>query len=203
MNNLSVNQLSGSRGECLLFSDLSFELKPGDLLQIVGDNGSGKTTCLRLLAGLMPITSGQILWKDKSIASDRASYYRDLGYLGHSLGIKLELTVLENLYLSWKKPLVDQEEMNGLVQQFELQNYQNTECRFLSRGQLQRVALLRLISSKSILWILDEPFAALDQSAIALLQDIFVKQLQTGLIIFSSHQALTLSELSPRSIRLS
>lgn len=201
MNNslLSVNQLTSYRDECLLFSGISFQLQAGELLQIIGINGSGKTTLLRMLTGLYPLQIGEINWCGRSISTYREIYHQQIFYVGHSLGIKNELTVLENLQFNWRK--FEEVAAVDILTKLELIRYRHKLCRHLSRGQRQRVVLARLLLAKATLWILDEPFASLDQGAVDLLQQIFAEHLQTkGAIIFTSHQPLTLATLSPKMI---
>jgi heme exporter protein A len=205
MNNslLSVNQLACYRGERLLFDALCFQLNAGELLQITGANGSGKTTLLRLLTGLYPLQKGDIRWCGKTIYANREAYQQQMYYLGHSLGVKHELTVLENLQLNWRKPMRIMNQVDVVLTKLDLIHYKNELCRHLSRGQRQRLALAQLMLSDALLWILDEPFASLDQVATTLLQQIFVEKLQTqGAILFTSHQPLTLTTLQPKIVAI-
>lgn len=204
MNNLhlSINQLTGYRGERLLFDQLQFDLQSGEILQIVGANGSGKTTLLRTLVGLSPLQSGEIHWQNQPIQKSE-NYASSFYYLGHLLGIKSELTVVENLKLDWRIQASNDDEIQTVLTQLDLWPYKNKACRSLSRGQKQRLALAKMMLSQTPLWILDEPFASLDQSAILLLQNIFMEKLQKGgLIIFTSHQPLTVTDLKPKTVVL-
>lgn len=205
MNNslLYVNQLACYRGERLLFDNLCFYLQAGELVQITGPNGSGKTTLLRMLTGLYPVQAGDICWHGKTIQNDRETYQQQMYYLGHSLGVKQELTVLENLQLNWRLPITLENQRDTVLARVDLIHYKNTLCRQLSRGQRQRLALAQLMLADAALWILDEPFAALDLVAAALLQQIFMEKLQAqGAIIFTSHQPLTLMTLKPKIVSL-
>ena len=205
MNNslLYVNQLTCYRGERLLFDNLCFQLNAGELLQITGSNGSGKTTLLRLLTGLYPLQKGDIHWRSKRIHADREAYQQQMYYLSHTLGVKHELTVLENLQLNWRNPVIIENQLDEVLTRLDLIQYKNALCRHLSRGQRQRLALAQLMLADALLWILDEPFASLDLVATTLLQQIFMEKLQTqGAIIFTSHQPLTLMTLKPKIVAL-
>ncbi|WPL16225.1 Cytochrome c biogenesis ATP-binding export protein CcmA [Thiorhodovibrio winogradskyi] len=193
---LEVSALSCRRGERCLFSALDLQLAPGQLLHLQGSNGSGKTTLLRALCGLLHPDAGQIRWHGEPIERLAEDYYRDLLYLGHLNGIKGDLTGLENLRIACRlsgQPASDGA-IAGALARIGLGGFEDLPCRMLSQGQKKRVALARLLLSKAPLWILDEPFSALDLGAVALLDELIRVHVEDGgLVVLTTHQALTLA----------
>ncbi len=199
---LEVRAVSCYRNNRLLLDKVNFCVLPGEIVQIVGKNGSGKTTLLRIMMGLIPIASGEILYDGESMTENKDNFYRNLFYLGHQIGIKAELTVKENLIFSWRMN-ANRNEIEIVLDRLELLAYQDQPCRYLSRGQCQRVALAQLILSQAKWWFLDEPFCALDQKAQLLMQALFDEKCKKGGgIVFSSHQALLISKLPVRMVDL-
>lgn len=187
---LTVTGLSCARGERRLFSGLNLTVEPGEWLHVQGENGVGKTTLLRALVGLAPPVEGEIRWRGEPLDDD---YRRDMLYLGHYGAVKEELTPLENLQLSAALDgtvLSDQETLTAL-RRFGLRGREELPVRFLSAGQKRRVLLARLITRKSPLWILDEPFTALDVKAVELLSRVIEEHLtNNGMVVLTSHQAM-------------
>jgi heme exporter protein A len=188
---LTVTGLCCTRGGRSLFKSLAFAVHAGQLLHVQGRNGSGKTTLLRTLCGLLPITSGQINWCGQSLTDLADDYYRDLLYIGHLNAIKDDLTGLENLQIAMR--LAEQQPSTAQLQhaltQIGLTHYHDVPCRFLSQGQKKRVALARLALTTAPLWILDEPFTALDYEAVDYVRWQLANHLQTGgLVILTTHQ---------------
>ena len=195
MSHLQAIALSCERGGRPLFAPQSFTLSPGQAMQIEGDNGSGKTSLLRMVCGLAPTASGEVRWGGQSIAEVRHAFSRDLLYLGHSLGLKDELSALENLRAASVlagHPVGHEQALQALQAQ-GLGSRSHLPLRVLSQGQKRRVALARLQLSKARLWVLDEPFVALDTLAVHALQQVLRQHLQQdGLLLFTSHQAVDL-----------
>ena len=194
---LTVANLQCTRGDRQLFSGLSFELKPKQLLFLEGKNGSGKTTLIRTLCGLFVADEGDILWQDQPIQEHLEGYRKDLFYLGHLNAIKGDLTALENLRFNHAmsgQNTSDDDLLNAL-ERIGLYGYEDFPTRQLSQGQKRRVALARLLLNKSPLWILDEPFVALDIAAVELLQSIISKHVEAGgMAILTTHQAVPLTQ---------
>ncbi len=191
-NGLSTVNLECIRGDRILFSGLNITIPPGKILQIEGRNGCGKTSLLRLLCGVMMPNEGNILWNGTDILEDRSEYYADAAYLGHHNGIKGELTALENLHfaqaLSASK---SDEDLFKILARLSLRGYEDIPCRHLSAGQNRRVALARLLATEAKVWILDEPFTALDRKGIQLVEEIFESHVSTGgIIILTTHHPL-------------
>ncbi|MDP2752367.1 MAG: cytochrome c biogenesis heme-transporting ATPase CcmA [Rhodocyclaceae bacterium] len=190
---LTVTGLSCSRGERRLFSGLNLTVEPGEWLHVQGENGVGKTTLLRALVGLAPPTEGEIRWRGELVTQGSDDYRREMLYLGHYGAVKEELTPLENLQLSAALDgiaLSAPEALATLVR-FGLRGREELPVRFLSAGQKRRVLLARLVTRKATLWILDEPFTALDVKAVELLSGVIGEHLSHGgLVILTSHQAM-------------
>jgi heme exporter protein A len=184
------------RGDRLLFSSLSFDLREGQILLIEGANGAGKTSLLRILAGLSRPSDGEIRWRGHGIADRRAEYCSEMTYLGHAPGLKAELSPAENLRL-WLRlaglPLKTREVRQAL-DDVGLGGYEDAPTRILSAGQRQRTALARLLLSPALLWILDEPFTALDAAGLALVRVLLeTHTARGGMVSLTSHQPIEVS----------
>ena len=195
MSQLQAIALSCERGGRPLFAPQSFSLDAGEALHLEGDNGVGKTSLLRMVCGLAPAASGEVRWGGKDIADERQAFMRDLLYLGHNLGLKDELSAVENLRVASVlagHPIGHEQALQALQAQ-GLGSRSHLPLRVLSQGQKRRVALARLQLSKARLWVLDEPFVALDTLAVLALQQVLRQHLaQDGLLLFTSHQAVDL-----------
>jgi heme exporter protein A len=190
---LSVANLSCVRGERRLFAGLGFDLTQGEWLHVQGENGSGKTTLLRALVGLSHPADGEIRWRGQPIHELGEDYRRDMLYLGHYGAVKEELTPLENLKLAAALDGRDLDEREALtaLQRFGLKGREDLPVRFLSAGQKRRVLLARLVTRNAVLWVLDEPFTALDVKAVDMLSALIAEHLQQGgMAILTSHQAM-------------
>ncbi len=203
---LQARQLCYCRGERLLIHSLSFALSAGHWIHVRGQNGSGKTTLLRLLAGLLPAESGEVVWQGRIIRGQCAAYRQALCYLGHANGLKDELTPVE--HLCWTAALrgapVSTAKARQALNRLGLRQQADLPCQNLSQGQKRRVALASLSNTQATLWLLDEPFNALDRAACQQLQHLLEQHLvQGGLLILSSHQDVTLAGISPQQVTLS
>jgi heme exporter protein A len=190
---LTASNLSCVKQDRVLFEQLSLQLHPGQLLQIKGKNGAGKSSLLRILAGLARADEGELYYQGQAITQSRVDYATNLCFIGHQSGIHEQLTALENLRF-WRAAcdLTPADDL-ALLASLGLAGLEDIPCRMLSAGQQRRVSLARLWTTKAQIWILDEPFTALDQSAIATLQQHFVTHLeQGGAIILTTHQPLSL-----------
>lgn len=192
---LEVSALCCRRGDRCLFSALDFQLEPGQLLHPRGANGSGKTTLLRALCGLLRPESGQIRWRGEPIERLAEDYFRDFLYLGHLNGIKGDLTGRENLRLATRLAgrRARGAELDAALSRMGLAAIGDLPARMFSQGQKKRLALARLLLSDAPLWILDEPFTALDSDAVALLDALILAHIDGGgLAVLTTHQPLTL-----------
>ncbi len=188
-----------------LFRGLGFEVLPGEALQVLGENGQGKTTLLRMLAGLLEPESGQLFWRGVEVRKCPDTYQKDLIYLGHQLALKSYLTVQENLLLSVRLRGygVEASQLSAIVSQLGLEAHHDQFAYQLSAGQRQRLALARLLAAPGHLWILDEPFSVLSQQGQRWLSDLMGSHLrQGGIVIFTSHHPVDLRGISPSMLTL-
>jgi heme exporter protein A len=187
---LEATNLRCERGGRGLFAGLSFALQPGEALRVAGANGSGKTSLLRIVCGLLSPSSGEVRWRGTPISELKEDYARQLVYLGHAAAVKDELTAAENLAIACRLAGNAQSDdaICGVLNKWEVPA--GVVVRRLSQGQRRRAALARLALSGSIpLWLLDEPFSALDAAGIDLLRDLLFEQLQRGgAVAFTTHQ---------------
>lgn len=188
---LSARGLSCTRGERRLFSDVDFVVNPGEWVHVRGQNGVGKTSLLRILVGLAHPETGQVFWDDAPITACRPVYHQHLLYQGHHACIKDELTALENLRLAAGLDGVDLDEDSAMrtLRRFGLRGREELPVRSLSAGQKRRVGMARLLSRKATLWILDEPFTALDTAAVDMLAGVLAEHVAAGgMVVLTSHQ---------------
>ena len=202
---LCFSKLGCSKGGRRLFQDIDCTVPPGTWLYVAGANGVGKTSLLRMLCGLAPVESGDILWNDTSINTDRESFRRDMRYLGHLNGLQDSMTVAENLdfacALNGAAPPPAQRK--EVLQRFGLKGRENQLARYLSQGQKRRVALSRLALSPAKLWVLDEPFVAMDESGVRMLADLVASHLHAGgTAVLTSHQTVPIGNLPPQVLEL-
>lgn len=194
---MELRDFACERDERLLFSALNAVFNAGQVVQILGPNGSGKTTLLRILAGISADYQGEIFWRGQPLANVAWEFASDLLYLGHLPGIKKSLTPLENLrwYGAIQGDVSDHVLLQALAE-VNLAGYQDTLCYQLSAGQLRRVALARLAFSRAALWILDEPFTALDKKGVAQLEARLASHAAGGgLVLVTSHQDINVPNL--------
>jgi heme exporter protein A len=203
---LEVSNLACSRGDHRLFTGLSFSLSAGQIMQVHGANGSGKTSLLRALCGFLMPDEGQISWCGQSTRELDEEYLADMLYLGHLNSIKDELSALENLRISagLSGVVLEEKEAMGILRRMGLRGREMLPTKVLSQGQRRRVALARLLVNDAKLWILDEPLAALDVGAVGLVQELIAEHLaKQGMVIFTTHQPLQVDGIEMRSLRLS
>jgi heme exporter protein A len=192
----TATDLACSRGERKLFDGVSFSLERSEWLHVKGENGAGKTTMLRTLIGLSPADHGQICWNGADIHQHAEDYRRAFVYLGHQAGVKDELTPVENLKLALMldgfEPSDD--EIFGALGRMGLRGREELPARVLSAGQRRRVLLARLLLRPAELWVLDEPFNALDVAGIELLRGMIRNHLDAGgIAVLTSHHVMPLS----------
>lgn len=200
---LEARDLECVRGERRLFAGVSFCLAEGELLYLQGRNGAGKTSLLRMLIGLLPPEAGNIRWRGHAPQSDE--FRAELCYLGHQNAIKEELTPLENLLAAARladETLCEDDALDAL-EQVGLAGREDLACKYLSQGQKRRVALARLVKERRPLWVLDEPFVALDSGAVDWLAGIIGCHLQRGgSAVLTTHQAVDIQAGAVKELRL-
>ena len=193
---LEVRQLYSERDDRVLFADLNFTLNSGDVLQIAGPNGSGKTSLLRILAGISSRYQGDILWHDHSLAQQRADYLQQLLYIGHGAGIKAALSPLENLRWSCALRGIPSNDIPILdaLAKVGLSGFEQQACFSLSAGQQRRVNLARLFCIPAQFWILDEPFTAIDQRGVAEIEQWISDFADSGgAVLLTTHHRLAIN----------
>ena len=193
-------ELSCIRGNQTLFQSLNLQLDAGQWLYLQGENGAGKTSLLRILAGLTLPAEGEVLWQNTPIGKQRATYHQDLLYIGHHAGLKEDLTLTENLraQLAIDGVKVTNTAIREALTRMGLGKRQHLPARVLSAGQKRRGLLARALLRPAKLWILDEPFNALDVQAIAHVQDLLKSHLANGgLLVLTSHQTPDLGNEAP------
>lgn len=188
---LQVEQLACWREQKQIFKPVSFTLASGELLLIEGANGAGKSSLLRMIAGIATPSHGILRWQGESLDEN---YLDQIHYLGHQHGIRLGLTVAENCALTAKLLNLPLTMLTETLTRLSLQHLADTQTQFLSAGQIRRTALAKLFLFKKALWVLDEPFAALDKDMQAILGDKLTEHVNSGgMAIVTSHQPLPLA----------
>jgi heme exporter protein A len=194
---LQLDAVTCTRGGRTLFAGLSQRLAPGELLRVLGANGAGKTSLLRMVCGLLEPAEGQVLWRGQKLAAQRALFGAELVYVGHGAALKDELSPLENLLDACALGAAATCAPQALIalQGAGLRGHERTPARRLSQGQRRRSTLARLALSQSApLWVLDEPFNALDTAATAWLTALIETHLASnGMVLLTSHQDVTIN----------
>jgi len=190
---LSVHDLTCVRGMRPLFSGIGFSIGPGSWVHVRGANGAGKTSLLRLLAGLAQPDAGEVRWNGERVGGE--DFRRALMYLGHRAAVKEDLTALENVRFAAQMDGVDlgEDEAMDALARFGLGGREDLPVRFLSAGQKRRVLLARTVTRPAPLWILDEPFTALDAKAVDFISGLIADHVKAGgMAVLTSHQAIPL-----------
>lgn len=188
---ISANNLTCIREERLLFDELSIEIHAGDIVQVEGPNGSGKTSLLRILSGLSQPYDGQVLYKAQTVSQCREEFQQNLLYFGHLSGVKGEMTAEENLAFNLALHGNDASNTSEYLAKVNLLGFEDSLASHLSAGQHRRIALARLYQSDAPIWILDEPFTAIDKQGVASLEQLFINHASRGgCVILTTHQDL-------------
>jgi heme exporter protein A len=198
---LIVKDLSCNRDQRLLFGNLSFSLQAGAVLLLEGSNGSGKTSLLRILCGLRDADQGEIFWRGNRL--QESTFYSEMAYVGHADGSKKELTVLENLKFTQALNSSGNDNLELALEKVDLAGYDDNPVHSLSAGQKRRLSLAKLLVTRSVLWILDEPFTSLDKQGVDLIESLMVAHVnQGGIVILTSHQDINLPQIAVQRIHL-
>ena len=200
MSKLIVNNLSCQRGYKLLFENLSFELNSGEVLKVSGPNGSGKTSLMKILAGLSSFETGSIDYDDTKINSER--YNLDFLYLGHLAALSPELSCLENLKYTMRLGNDNLDlDFSDALKKVGLEKFENELVGKLSAGQKKRIALSLLFITQSKVWLLDEPFSALDSKAIKIIETRVEDHCNSGgICILTTHQECNIKNMKEVSL---
>ncbi|TPE54728.1 cytochrome c biogenesis heme-transporting ATPase CcmA [Maribrevibacterium harenarium] len=196
---LCVENLWLERGDRDLCRGLSFSLQGGQVARIIGENGAGKSSLLKYLVGTLSAVEGSVAFNGEDISAHRDVLIQDLLYIGHTPGVKSVFTVAENLKLY--APHSSNQELEYALTQVSLDAYWDTPAAQLSAGQKRRVALARLWLTQKPVWLLDEPFTALDVSGVEVLEQRIKDHVITGgIVVLTTHQPL--HSLNPVTIEL-
>ena len=200
---LSAKKLTCIREQRILFEHLDFDVYAGELWQVEGPNGAGKTSLLRLLAGLSQPYDGQVEHKGNNIADVAEEYHQSLLYLGHQVGVKAGLTAEENLSFNLALNGYDASAAEAALQEVQLLGFEDALASHLSAGQHRRISLARLWHTQAKVWILDEPFTALDKQGVAKLEALILQHIdQGGCVIMTTHQDLVLAKSRCQTLKL-
>ena len=187
---LLINNLSFFRDENLIFENLNLSLGNGQITQLRGKNGSGKTTFIKVILNLLSSKTGEIFWEGQNINKNIFNFYNQITYIADHNTSSRKLSVLDNINF-WKglsSSNLSNDETLLLLETFNLKKYLNTETMYLSSGEVKKLELLRLILEQKKMWILDEPYNHLDDSSIEILNQTFVDHTNNdGIILFASH----------------
>lgn len=195
---LSISNLCIERADRLLCDNLSFDVHAGEIVHIVGENGAGKSSLLKTLCGLLQPLSGELYFSGENISIYRDVLQAELLYLGHLSGVKPIFTVIENLRLYF--PTANAEEIETALEAVSLKEYSSTPANQLSAGQQKRIALAKLWLTDKKVWLLDEPFTALDVKGVSTLERKLKHHTESGgMVLLTTHQKLT-STLNAREL---
>ncbi len=187
---LLANNLSFSRNKVNIFNDISLSIGRGQIKQIKGKNGSGKTTFLKTILNILLPENGEVFWEGKNIKKNIFNFYKEITLIMDEPSSTKSLTLINNINF-WKgfsDSTITDNEVLLLLQAFKLEKYIHTQVMYLSSGEVKKLELLRLIIEQKKIWILDEPYNHLDEGSIEILNQTFVDHIKkNGIILFASH----------------
>ena len=186
---LTASELTLLRGDRCLFKGLDFALNPGELLILEGQNGSGKTSLMRALAGLLEFETGDVKWDGVSVRKARQAFHGSLVWMAHRVGLKADLTLVENLRFEASLRAQSDADLAEVMERLGISRLRRLPVRSLSAGQQRRVALARMLLAKAQLWLMDEPFTNLDRDGRTLVMSLVTEHLNNGgMCIMAAHQ---------------
>ncbi len=190
------------RGERVLFKDLNFSLRPGGLLILEGRNGAGKTSLLKAISGLLELEAGDLVWNGSPIRSTRQDYCNEFVWIAHRVGLKADLTAIENLRFEASLRPMSMQNLEVVLDRLDLTRLKKLPLRSLSAGQQRRVGLARMLLATAELWLMDEPFTNLDREGRRLVSDMLAEHLgRGGMCVLAAHQDVNIDAPTER-IRL-
>ena len=196
---LSADNLTLIRGERLLFKGLSFALESGELLVLEGRNGSGKTSLIRAIAGMLSLEAGTVSWDGVPVEKQRQVFHGSLVWLAHRTGLKGDLTLVENLGFERSLRAYSRRDPEEVYERLGIARLKKLILRSLSAGQQRRVALARMLLADVPLWFMDEPFTNLDREGRALVLELVEEHLATGgMCVMAAHQDVEISAPTTR-----
>jgi heme exporter protein A len=199
---LSAKNLTLIRGESCLFQGLEFALNPGELLLLEGQNGSGKTSLMRAIAGMLSLETGEIFWNDVPVTEQRQEFHGSLVWLAHRTGLKGDLTLVENLRFEGSLRRQANVDPASAYERLGISRLKQLPLRSLSAGQQRRVALARMLMADVPLWLMDEPFTNLDREGRQLVMDLTDEHLaRGGMCVMAAHQDVEI-DATVRRVRL-
>lgn len=204
MPQFKVIQLECIRRDNILFQGLNFSLEDGGLLQIDGVNGSGKSSLLQMCCGLIQVAEGEITWNGENIINCRYQFQSEISYFGHSNGVKAGLTAKENMTVMHALAGISSNiDYSSILEKIGLAGMEDVLSSRLSAGQKRRLGLARLFMSKAKLWLLDEPFNALDKQGKIIIEQMIVEHCSAGgMVVFATHQTMEIADYPLQHIHL-
>ncbi|MEL7311267.1 MAG: cytochrome c biogenesis heme-transporting ATPase CcmA [Pseudomonadota bacterium] len=198
-----VRKVAVQRGDRLLLSDFDLAVAPQDVVHLVGPNGCGKTSLMRVMAGLVAPASGDVVWCGTALPEGRAGYYQNLAWLGHHAGLKADLTLHENVgFDDALRRKRGEQRINTVLEALAIHHRRDVLARGLSAGQRRRVALARVLLSDAPLWLLDEPFANLDTTGVNYVQSLIGEHADKGgACVFAAHQQFEMPNTPVRRLQ--
>jgi len=196
---LTARKLCLIRGDRCLFREVDFALDAGELLFVAGANGSGKTSLLRAIAGLLDLESGDVLWNERPVSQNRQEFRASLVWFAHRVGFKGDLTPVQNLQFEAGLRAFREVSIDDALARVGVEYGAELPMRVLSAGQQRRVGLARLILANAPLWMMDEPFTNLDSDGQALVRELIAEHLAGGgICAMASHQAVSIDASTHR-----